>query len=695
MMREKRISPPLIGLLAALWMIGVLAAYYWYHKPFTPELAVHLLGLGGQVAVSLAVIGLAGGLGARLAPLAGDPPLVRMALQAGLGLGLLGVVYLVLGAAIGTAAWLGWLLLFLPAILLNRNVWGWFRQATGLVRLYRGGGGLGRLLAWGIGAVLLLALLTALAPPLKFDSLVYHLGLPRAYLAMGQVRFVPGNMYWGMPQTGEMLYTWAIALAGTKTFAVLGWAFGVLTLIGLAGFIESRISARGAWVGCAALVSGFSLASALSWGYIDWLVMLFGIGVFVRLESWSRGRRSKDLVLAGIFAGFALGTKYTAGVVALAGIALIVLEGFFGPVNAPRTLEISDPDDGSAPAPGNERGRPDTKSRFPGILRSGIVFGLTLTLTSLPWWLKNLLATGNPFYPFVFATETMSAFRLQFYQGLPPWGGWENALLLPWQATITGVEAAAGFGVSAGPLLLALGGLSGIGWRRRRGDQQQLLRNAWLFCLAGWIVWALAGRLSGLLIQTRLYLGLFPVLAILAAAGFEALERFQWPGVRLGRIAAIAVLVVFGLNLFELTGQAVRREVPGYLFNQVADSDYLAQNLGMYALAMEAVDGLPEGARVKMLWEPRGAYCLPVCEPDEILDAWITTIREHGYDVDAVQEAWRRDSFTHLLYYASGREFYAQDDRYLPQDWQTLDDLLPQLETVADLNGIYLLYRLP
>ena len=41
-------------------------------------------------------------------------------------------------------------------------------------------------------ALLLLALIRALAPPLKFDALVYHLALPKAYLEPGGLTTSPG-----------------------------------------------------------------------------------------------------------------------------------------------------------------------------------------------------------------------------------------------------------------------------------------------------------------------------------------------------------------------------------------------------------------------------------------------------------------------------------------------------------------------
>src|SRR3990170_4171559 len=75
----------------------------------------------------------------------------------------------------------------------------------------------------------------ALAPPLAWDALVYHLELPRQYLSAGRIVFVESNLFVGFPQLAEMLYTWAMALRSGQTAAVLGWIVGLLALLGTAG----------------------------------------------------------------------------------------------------------------------------------------------------------------------------------------------------------------------------------------------------------------------------------------------------------------------------------------------------------------------------------------------------------------------------------------------------------------------------
>src|SRR5690606_338128 len=96
-------------------------------------------------------------------------------------------------------------------------------------------------------------------------------------------------------------------------------------------------------------------------------------------------------------------------------------------------------------------GRPDVKAAL-----RYLAAALALALPSL---LRNLLFTGNPFYPLLLPGGEMDAIRLGFYQGFAAQATWLDALLLPFRATWLGIEGghigtAPGYETSLGPLLL-------------------------------------------------------------------------------------------------------------------------------------------------------------------------------------------------------------------------------------------------
>ncbi len=668
--RETSPAATEIGLGLFLWLLAVLGAYFLYHKPLEASQGILLFRMALQVACALGVTAAAGGLGSRIAPLNDFPPLAGAAVQAALGFGLLALLILSVGAVLGVSAWAGWLLLLGTLVSFRSGVSRWLSAWKTLPAVIAESGRFGRLVGVALALAIGLSLFAALAPPLRWDSLNYHLVLPLAYLEGGRVAFLPENIFSGMPQGGEMLYTWSISLAGLETAVLLGLVFGVLAVVGTADYARARFGRAAGWAAGAALLGGMSLSGGLAWGYVDWLAALYGLGVFACLDEWGVGRGRRYLLLAGALAGFALGAKYTSGVAALAGCAWILLAGF------------GKSDQGEA--------RPNTAR-----LRNLVVFLLALALTSLPWWLKNWQTTGNPFFPFFIPTASMTPLRQELLQGQAVHGGWENALLLPWQASVTGIEEVQGFGASLGPLLLALGMLSWLAWSAVGERGKRTLRASWVFGVTALLVWAAAGRISGLLIQSRLYLVVFPIFGMLAGAGFRGLIGVPWSGVRLGRIAGVMVLLVLGLNLVETSAGTVYRRVPQQTFELESRDAFLVHNLGEYARAVQSLNALPPGSRVRMLWEARSLYCRAPCEADEVLDEWIVLARGHQYDAAAILGAWRSQGFTHVLVFSHGAERIRAGGRFQPQDWAAWDDVRAQLEPAADFGGVYHLYRIP
>ncbi len=210
----------------------------------------------------------------------------------------------------------------------------------------------------------------------------------------------------------------------------------------------------------------------------------------------------------------------------------------------------------------------------------------------------------------------------------------------------------------------------------------------------GILGWILASRSSGLLSQTRLYLAIFPAIVFLAGAGVQRMTGFQIPGVRLGRIARVLVAIVLWLNVLQVAARTLQTGAPRYHFGLISSQQYLEDNLGWYARAMEALRALPDGNRVVTLWEARGYYCSPVCESDEVLDRWVHQMRTRS-NSETITDNWAEAGFSHLLVYRTGADFIrADDDRYKPSEWAAFEAVLERLEIVEDFGATYELYLL-
>lgn len=644
---------PLLAAAVLLWFTIGLAYYYAFHRPFTPEFAVRaVLGVRDLLCVGM-LFAAAGGLGARLLPSLPVAPLARLAVRGALGLGLLSLLYLLLGSTLGTGAVLAWLALLALLVTLWRHVRTWWQDAADLSALWQASGRLGSTLAWLSAGIVAIALPLALAPPLVFDALVYHLSLPKIYLLQGQVGYVAEIMHWGQPQLVHMLATWAGAL-GVGHGALVAWGLGVLALLGLLGHVTERWGARLGWVAVASLLSGASLAASLSSAYMDWGGVLFGWGMLVFLDVWYQHRENRWIVWAGLLCGLAFGTKYTAGILAPLGV-LALLVGRAGWRDVARYLAAA-------------------------------------LAMALPWLGRNWASTGNPFYPLLLPGGEMDALRIAYVQSAAPQGNWLDVLLLPLRATWLGVEygrvgSAAAYDVSVGPLLLMFGLLAVVPWT---AAHTQLRRTAAVVALGGMLVWGLLGRVNGHAIHTHLYFSLFPAFAILAAYGFGALDGFRLGTVRLPRIAAALAVLALALSLLQSSLTLVERGALELWAGTLDEQTYAEHNLGLYALVMKELPPAP----TLMLWEARGFACAPNCDPDEVIDRWQHDLARFG-SPEAVIESWRAAEYDYVLYYRLGAEFvYNDPDHFHAFDLPQVEAALTQLPVVRDFNEDYVLYAL-
>ena len=118
----------ILPFLAFLWLVFVLVLYYAGHKPAEPGQFLAVLQAGWRLVAVLGLACLAGGLGRLILPAEKLHPLSRLALQAGLGFGILGLGVLAVGATLGLPPWLPWAALGFLGVLLHRSIWAWLRS---------------------------------------------------------------------------------------------------------------------------------------------------------------------------------------------------------------------------------------------------------------------------------------------------------------------------------------------------------------------------------------------------------------------------------------------------------------------------------------------------------------------------------------------------------------------------------------
>lgn len=210
-------------------------------------------------------------------------------------------------------------------------------------------------------------LLISLGPNSFYDSLVYHTALPDLYLRRARIFPTPFNVYSGIPGGIEMLYLWLLPLdPGGSLCQILHWSLGLFTAATILA-LGKRISS---WVdGLWAAAIFYSAPMVLIIGHKAGVELGSSFYLALALLSlflYDQDKRFSRLLLTGIFAGFALGTKYQM-VLLLPAVAAFLIDRL-----------------------GFSRGwRAFLWTLFPALA------------VASPWGIKNIAFYGNPIYPFL------------------------------------------------------------------------------------------------------------------------------------------------------------------------------------------------------------------------------------------------------------------------------------------------------
>jgi 4-amino-4-deoxy-L-arabinose transferase-like glycosyltransferase len=223
-----------------------------------------------------------------------------------------------------------------------------------------------------LGISFVLYFLKCFAPPLNYDSLAYHLAIPKLFIDAGGIRHIPGNVYSNFPMNMEFLFMLGMLIRDDILARLLHFAAGVLSALAIYSFTSKHFSRKTALTASAAFF-GIPYVGLLSgWAFNELLLSLFVILSVFCFSEWAKNRKSENLLLSSIFCGFALGTKYT---------AFLLLFPFISAGALLVSCRLKEP----------------KKKIVKNFLTA---FGVSL-LVPVPWFIKNAVYTHNPVYPFL------------------------------------------------------------------------------------------------------------------------------------------------------------------------------------------------------------------------------------------------------------------------------------------------------
>lgn len=685
----------LVPALLVLWLFFVLGSFFAVQKPFGADNVAAVVNALFNLLIAIWLLLISLGLGSWLLNrLAGEAFEFgeMVVLGAGVGLGLLGLL----------AFGLGLLGMFQPitafglTIILSLVVVPQFRQ---LFRLWRNCRFTNRPHFLIFAYLIIIGLLTlsvALLPPMDWDGLFYHLTAPQIYLEAGGIFSGIDIPHFSFPSLMEMLFAWAMLLRGDIAAKLLHFSFAPL-LAGLV-YLTARqfLGQKSAWPAVVILASMPMLGTLAGWAYNDLALAFYQLAslyTIIRFFTATSNQQSvissqqsatsnyqspqpltsklqsptSWLILSAVFAGLAMGLKYTSFVTPVI-VGLLILWHALRPTShVPRPIT-------------------QTTTNF-------LIFSIIALLVASPWYLRNWFFTGNPVYPFlydVFGGQFWDSFRAQWYAAAGTGIGWQPSTLLglPWLLTL-GVRDANYWDGRTGPLLLLFLPLV-IGWGLFRRNNRPFVLDVLLFyVLAHFTFWTLGVIWSQALWQSRL---LLPGLAGLAAVTgwvWSELPRLDMPQFSFSRFVNIAVTLTLALTVIDVGLLTMKTDPLPYLTGLESRDDYLTRRLGAHYAAMQQINSeLPPDATIVFLWEPRSYYCQLDCRPDSILDTFPHLVYQHQ-TADAIAQDWHEADITHVLIHRDGLQFVLneQPEKIDTEVLTTLEE--NYLQPIFEIAGAY------
>jgi hypothetical protein len=206
-----------------------------------------------------------------------------------------------------------------------------------------------------------------------YDSLEYHLQVPREFYHAGSIGQLRHNCYSYYPLGTEMLFLLAMCLRkgayeGMYLAKMLHGAFGVLAVAAVFGTLKADDESRGRFA--AGLLGTIPLVIYLGWLAMVELAMVCQVALAVLwLRQWLGGGRPREAACIGLLLGAACATKYlSVGLIAAPVLFAMIVISFA------------------------------SRDRLRRLAHAPLVAAVAAILFA-PWLIRNAVYTGNPVFP--------------------------------------------------------------------------------------------------------------------------------------------------------------------------------------------------------------------------------------------------------------------------------------------------------
>jgi len=449
-----------------------------------------------------------------------------------------------------------------------------------------------RVIIFSLGVLLFSLFLLALTPPYSRDALIHHLAIPKLWVKSGGFYETPWAPFSYYPMNIELIYLTCLTMGSDILPKIVHLLFAIGTGLIIYAYLKTKLGGTYALLGFLLWLSTPIVVYVGTIAYVDiGLTFFVTAALYFMIRFWDVGfAEKKFLVLSSLFAGLALGSKYT-GLIAFPFLAAVLF------INVSR------------------------RSGTWRALKCTIFFIVFASILASPWYVKNYFLTGNPMYPFSTPFSHRTEKNVHLSGTLPPelfvehreLGSStmlerrvrfaENAveiLTIPFRIFWQGKDNSAQFfdGV-LNPIYLIFMPFVLLGGRE---DKQWLLffLFAWFFILTVFFLRSM---------RIRYILPALPALVILCAFGMRNVLH-RTPAI-VGSVVALFIIGLLGMNFHYLFVERLNVVKPWrYIGHVETRNEFLSRLVGSYRPIQWMNESLPENARILFLMVGhRGYYC--------------------------------------------------------------------------------------
>lgn len=517
----------------------------------------------------------------------------------------------------------------------------------------------GLLIAATAALVLAIAVLSGV-PPVDRDALTHHLAVPKLYLKYGglvEVSWVPFSYF---PMNLDLIYLIPLYFGNDIVPKYIHFAFALLTGYLIFGYLKQRTGKTFYGLLGALLFLSLPVVVKLSITvYVDLGLIFFSTAALLSILNWAAtGHSAWHLILAGVFCGLALGTKYN-GLITFFLLACLVPILYLRGEGA--ALPPGKRPGESRNGPQQYRGRAALKA-----VVAGVVFSIVALAVFSPWMIRNYIWTRNPVYPLYSSVFTpiekkpeigglestddsaetgMNHFiarKLVFKESLM------ETLSIPIRIFFQGEDDNPKyFDGRLNPYLLVFPLFGLIGFRRL----PRKLQNESM-ALAGFAVLYLLFAFFQTDMRIRYVAPIIPPLVILAVIGISDLSvHIKGRSSSVVSRCGIGVLVL-GVALFLVPNlqYAIEQfrivEPLRYLSGDISRDDYIQKFRPEYAAMRYVNSHLPADARVLGVFLGNRRY---YCDRDLIFDGSLEAGIQSAASAETLGRMLRDKGFTHVV----------------------------------------------